>query len=108
MTVTRRITGHLFWGCRCRAAKQRGNNEWRRILHSGPFISLCHCCVEHEKLLTLSSPERHDHGASRLPAAIKPPHDILPAGRKLRRVHSQTAVKTRIESSRSSDYLLRS
>src|SRR5258708_39841006 len=44
-----------------------------------PFISFCRCCVDHEKLLTLSSPERHDHDASSLPAAINRPPDILPA-----------------------------
>src|ERR1700757_246901 len=36
MTVTRRITGHWLRGCHCCPAKQRGNNECCRILHSGP------------------------------------------------------------------------
>jgi len=44
---------------------------------------------EPRKVLTFSRPERHDHGALSLPAADKPPPDILPAGRKVRRVHSQ-------------------
>jgi hypothetical protein len=51
-------------------------------------LSFCRCGVEHEKLLTLSSAERHDHGASSLPAAINRPPDILPAGRRLRRVQA--------------------
>ena len=46
MTVTRRIAGHLLRGCRCRAANQRGDNEWCRILQSRLFISFCHCGVE--------------------------------------------------------------
>jgi hypothetical protein len=48
MTVTRRIAGHWLRGCHCRAAKQRGNDECCRILHSGLFISLCRCRVERE------------------------------------------------------------
>src|SRR5215475_14813737 len=36
MTVTRRITGHWLWGCRCRAANQRGDYECCRIVHSTP------------------------------------------------------------------------
>ncbi len=51
-------------------------------------LSFCRCGVEHEKLLTLSSAERHDHGASSLPAATNRPPDILPAGRRLRRVQA--------------------
>src|SRR5437016_2465226 len=47
----------------------------------GTSLARRRCRVEHEKLLTLSSPERHDHGASSLPAAINRPPDILPAGR---------------------------
>ena len=34
MTVTRRIAGHLFRCCHCRAANQRGNNECSGIVHS--------------------------------------------------------------------------
>src|SRR4029077_19011750 len=49
MTVTRRITGHWLRGCHCCGAKQRGNNECCRILHSGLFVSLCHCDVESKK-----------------------------------------------------------
>src|SRR5262249_47803072 len=50
MTVTRRIAGHLLLGCRCRAANQRGNDEYCRILHSGLFISFCHCRVESQRV----------------------------------------------------------
>jgi len=46
MTVARRITGHLFLSWRCRAAKQRDNNECCRIVHFGPYISFCRCSVE--------------------------------------------------------------
>ena len=49
MTVTRRIAGHWLRGCHCRAAKQRGNNECCRILHSGLFISFCRCRVESKR-----------------------------------------------------------
>src|SRR5258705_3797486 len=35
---------------------------------------------EHEKLLTLSRPERHDHGASSLRAAINRPLTFFPLG----------------------------
>src|SRR5438067_13886650 len=49
MTVTRRITGHWLRGCHCCAAKQRGNNECCRILHSGLFISFCCCGVENKR-----------------------------------------------------------
>src|SRR5215467_11864456 len=49
MTVTRRIARHLLRGCRCRAAKQRGNNECCRMLHSARFISLCNCDVESKR-----------------------------------------------------------
>ncbi len=80
MTVTRRIAGHWLRGCRCRAANQRGNYECCRILHSGLFISLCHYRVEHKKLLTPSRPERHDHKASSLPAAINRPLTFFPLG----------------------------
>src|SRR6476646_158403 len=81
MTVTRRITGHWLRGCHCCPAKQRGNNECCRILHPSLFISFCRCHVEHEKLLTLSSPERHDHGALSLPAAINRPLAFFPLRR---------------------------
>src|SRR5262249_61775261 len=49
MTVTRRIAGHWLRGCRCGAAKQRGNNKCYRILHPGPFISLLRCRVESKR-----------------------------------------------------------
>src|SRR6266550_3986424 len=49
MTVTRRIAGHWLRGCRCRAAKQRGNNECCRIVHSGLFVSFCFCHVENKR-----------------------------------------------------------
>src|SRR4029077_19438635 len=39
---------------------------------------------------TLSNPERHDHGAASLPAAINRPPGVLPVQGKLRRVYSQT------------------
>src|SRR5215467_13686200 len=50
MTVTRRIARHLLRGCRCRAAKQRGNNECCRMLHSARFISLCNCDMESKRV----------------------------------------------------------
>ena len=49
MTVTRRITGHWLRACHYCPAKQRGNNECCRILHSGLFISFCRCRVENKR-----------------------------------------------------------
>jgi hypothetical protein len=47
MTVTRRITGHRLRGRRCRAAKQRSNDECSRILHPRPVhITLSLRCGE--------------------------------------------------------------
>src|SRR5262245_39500660 len=79
-TVTRRIAGRLFRGCCWRATKTGNYKREGCASHCACSYHFVIAVWSTKKLLTSSGPERHDHGASSLPAAVTGPLTFFPLG----------------------------